>query len=328
MSFKLLIVRFSSIGDIVLTTPVMRCIHDQRPDIEIHYLTKKRFSAIIENNPYVNKVYSFEKKISYVIPALKSENYDLIIDLHKNLRSKYTIFSLKKPAFSFQKLNYEKWLMVNFKINRLPDKHIVDRYMQTAESLGVVNDGKGLDFFIQKDQEIDIITRFPSLSEGYTAFVIGGNHNTKIFPADMVATVSRSLQLPVVLLGGKEDVQRGNLIEDLSPGKVINTCGKLSLMESASMVKQASAVISNDTGLMHIAAAFNKPIVSVWGNTIPEFGMYPYLQNETKSMIAEVKDLNCRPCSKLGYKECPLKHFNCMRLQNTDQIASVVNHLE
>jgi ADP-heptose:LPS heptosyltransferase len=105
-------------------------------------------------------------------------------------------------------------------------------------------------------------------------------------------------------------------------------CGKLSLMESASFVRQSTAVISNDTGLMHIAAAFNKPIVSVWGNTIPEFGMYPYLRPETPSMIAEVKGLKCRPCSKLGYKECPLKHFNCMRQQNIDVIASFVNNLD
>lgn len=327
MSFKLLIIRFSSIGDIVLTTPVIRCIHEQRPDIEIHYLTKKRFSAIVDSNPYVNKVYTFEKQLAEVIPLLKTERHDFIIDLHNNLRSKYTLLSIKRPYHSFNKLNFEKWLMVTFKINKLPKVHIVERYVKTAESLRIVNDGKGLEFFIPKEHEIKIDSSFPKLSGGFIAFVIGGNHNTKIFPADMVAEVCRSLEQPVVLLGGKEDAERGQIIENLSEGNVTNLCGKLTLMESASMVRQSTTVVTNDTGLMHIAAAFNKPIVSIWGNTIPEFGMYPYMKSETQSLIAEVKGLSCRPCSKIGYRECPLKHFNCMRQQNVNEIISFVNQI-
>jgi ADP-heptose:LPS heptosyltransferase len=197
--------------------------------------------------------------------------------------------------------------------------------MKTVAHLGVKNDGKGLDFFIPQNEEVDIKKEFPQLANGYTGFVIGGNHNTKILPADMVADVIISLTMPVVLLGGKEDFERGNIICELTGGKAINLCGKYSLMGSGSIVKQADAIISNDTGLMHIAAAFNKLIVSVWGNTIPEFGMYPYLQSGTPSMIAEVKNLQCRPCSKLGYKECPLKHFNCMRMQDVGAIAGFVN---
>ncbi len=327
MSFKLLIIRFSSIGDIVLTTPVIRCIHEQKPEIEIHFLTKKRFAPIVESNPNISKVHSFNKQLSEVIPDLKKEKFDIIIDLHRNLRSHYVLLSLNRPHHTFNKLNIEKWLMVKLKINKLPRIHIVDRYLQAVKDLKIVNDGKGLDFFIPDDEEVDI-TGFPELRAGYYAFVIGGNHNTKILPADMVAEVCRKLNKPVVLLGGKDDVASGSIIENLTAGKTINMCGKLSLMESASFVRQSTAVISNDTGLMHIAAAFNKPIVSIWGNTIPEFGMYPYLRPETPSMIAEVKGLKCRPCSKLGYKECPLKHFNCMRQQNIDVIASFVNNLD
>ncbi len=285
MSFKLLIIRFSSIGDIVLTTPVIRCIHEQRPDIEIHYLTKKRFSAIVDNNPFIIKVYSFDKNLDEVIPDLKKENYDFITDLHKNIRSTYVLRSLNKPHRSFNKLNFEKWLMVNFKINRLPHIHIVDRYLEAAKDLNIVNDKKGLDFFIPSDQEIDITSRFPRLISGYVAFVIGGNHKTKIFPADMVAEVCRRLNKPVVLLGGNEDAERGRNIEDLTDGIALNLCGKLSLMESASLVRQSDVVISNDTGLMHIAAAFNKPTVSIWGNTIPEFGMYPILMKKPLHLL-------------------------------------------
>lgn len=325
MALKLLVVRFSSIGDIVLTSPVVRCLKQQLPDVEIHFLTKRRFAQITESNPYITKVYSFDHSLREVIPALRSVKYDHIIDLHNNMRSHRTILALSRPAHSFNKLNIEKWLIVRFKVNRLPKVHIVDRYLKTVAHLGIRNDGKGLDFFIPEKDDVDIKNEYPQLAGGYTGFVIGGNHNTKILPADMVADVINSLLTPVVLLGGSEDSERGNIIAGLTKGKAINLCGKYSLMGSASIVKQADAIISNDTGLMHIAAAFNKPIVSVWGNTIPEFGMYPYLPDGTPSLIAEVNNLKCRPCSKLGYKECPLKHFNCMRMQDTRRIADFVN---
>jgi ADP-heptose:LPS heptosyltransferase len=327
MALKLLVVRFSSIGDIVLTSPVVRCIKQQLPATEIHFLTKRKYATITESNPHISKVYSFHQNLSEVIPALREEKYDHIIDLHNNIRSHRIIWSLSCPARSFNKLNIEKWLMVRFKVKRLPDVHIVDRYLKTVAHLGVENDGRGLEFFIPQKDELDIKSEYPELTSGYTGFAIGGNHNTKILPADMVADIVSSLTMPVVLLGGKEDFERGNIIAELTGGKAINLCGKYSLMGSASIVKQADTIISNDTGLMHIAAAFNKPIVSVWGNTIPEFGMYPYLPAGTPSLIAEVNNLKCRPCSKIGYKECPLRHFNCMRMQDTRGIGAFINGL-
>jgi ADP-heptose:LPS heptosyltransferase len=325
MALKLLVIRFSSIGDIVLTSPVVRCLSQQLENAEVHYLTKKRYAMIMESNPFVSKVYSYEKSLSDVLPMLRAEKYDHIIDLHNNLRSHRVMYSLLRRSKSFNKLNIEKWLMVRFKVNRLPKVHIVDRYLDAAANLGVVNDGKGLDFFIPEKERVDISTNYPALLNGFLSFVIGGNHNTKILPADMVADIISKIDIPVVLLGGKEDALRAGIITGLTHGKALDLCGKLKLMESASMVQQSKAVITNDTGLMHIAAAFNKPIVSVWGNTIPEFGMYPYLPAGTPSLVTEVKNLNCRPCSKLGYKECPLKHFNCMRMQDVGAIAGFVN---
>lgn len=328
MSLKLLIIRFSSIGDIVLTTPVIRCVHEQLKGVEIHYLTKKRYANILENNPYVSKVYSIEKELEEVIPQLKKERYDHIIDLHKNLRSFKILFSLTRPFTTFNKLNFEKWLLVRFKINWMPNVHIVDRYLKTVNFLKVVNDNKGLDFFIPDTDRIDIAADYSILNNGFIAFVIGGNHNTKIFPADMVAGTIKQLKLPVVLLGGKEDYERGEEACKLAGKGVINLCGRLNLMQSAAFVEQSTVVITNDTGLMHIAAAFKKPVVSIWGNTVPAFGMYPYINETVPSLIAEVKDLGCRPCSKLGYQKCPLGHFNCMRLQEINSIANFTNRIQ
>ncbi len=169
----------------------------------------------------------------------------------------------------------------------------------------------------------------PVLLKGYVSIVIGGQHETKILPAEKLVSVISKINYPVVLLGDDGDRGRGEqVIQQLSNSKVFNACGKYTLDQSASIIQQSLAVISNDTGLMHIAAALQKPIVSIWGNTIPEFGMYPYFpENSRSSIISEVKNLKCRPCSKLGYKKCPKKHFKCMMLQDEIFISKSIHDL-
>lgn len=309
---KILIVRFSSIGDIVLTTPVVRCVKQQLKDAEVHYLTKQSFFSVIEHNPYVDKFYTIKDSVNEVISQLKKENYDYIIDLHHNIRTLKLKKSLGKKSFSFNKLNWEKFLLVTFKINRLPKKHIVDRYLETVASLGVKNDYRGLDYFINEKDVFNISEQLAfNFQNGYNVLVIGGSYYTKQIPLNKLKEITEKSTLPLVLLGGKEDAELGEKLYQLHPEKTINFCGKLKINQSASVVQQAKKVITSDTGLMHIAAAYKKEIISLWGNTIPEFGMGPYLADK-KSQILEVKYLSCRPCSKLGYKKCPKGHFNCM----------------
>jgi len=308
---KILIIRFSSIGDIVLTTPVVRCLKKQL-NAEIHYLTKTSFKGILQNNPYVDCVYAIDKEVdSSLIQRLRGQDFDFVVDLHHNLRSLRLKRILKRPSASFSKLNIQKWLLVNFKINRMPDIHIVDRYLKTVEHLGVENDYKGLDYFIPETSNVDLQQLPKKQSEGYVALVIGGQHATKMMPVKKLIEICQKLQEPVVLLGGPEDADRGEEIFKVVGDKVFNACGKFKLDQSASLVQQARWVITHDTGLMHIAAAYKKQIISVWGNTVPELGMYPYMSNP-KSKIVEVKDLSCRPCSKIGYSKCPKEHFKCM----------------
>jgi ADP-heptose:LPS heptosyltransferase len=315
---KFLIIRFSSIGDIVLTTPVIRCLKQQVPGAEVHYLTKKSYAAIVESNPYVDKVHVLEDDLQALIRKLRAEGYDELIDLHGNLRTARVKFALTAHAYSFPKLNLEKWLMVRFKINRLPDIHIVDRYISTLNHVGVTNDGKGLDYFIPAADEVDI-SMLPSPQ--YTGIVIGAAHATKKLPIQKLLELTQKIKGTIVLLGGKEDAETGEQIRNADPQRIFNACGKFNLNQSASLVKQAGSIISHDTGLMHIAAAFNKPVVSVWGNTIPGFGMYPYSGHREHAYRAEVLGLSCRPCSKIGYDKCPHGHFKCMVHQDLDKIA-------
>ncbi|MCB0806257.1 MAG: glycosyltransferase family 9 protein [Bacteroidales bacterium] len=323
---KILVIRFSSIGDIVLTTPVVRCLKQQLPEAEIHFVTKSFFLPVLKANPYIDKIYSIREKIEEVIPDLKMENYDHIIDLHKNFRSKGVILKLKKPASSFDKINLQKWMAVNLKINSLPNIHIVDRYFEAVKRLGIKNDQKGLDYFIPEEDEIKRESLPEFFRKSYIAWVIGGKHNTKIFPKEKIIETIQKSRKPVILLGGPEDKEKGDSIQITIGSTVFNAAGKYNINQSASLVQQADFVITNDTGLMHVAAAFKKPIVSLWGNTIPEFGMYPYLPGcEENSIILEIKGLSCRPCSKLGFKKCPKGHFKCMQEIETDEIIRSID---
>jgi ADP-heptose:LPS heptosyltransferase len=322
---KFLILRFSSIGDIVLTTPVIRCLKQQVQGAEVHYALKKNFGDTLKHNPYIDKTFFLEDNLSSLIAELKKEKYDYIIDLHHNQRTFFIKLRLGVKSFSFNKLNFKKWLLVNFKINRLPDISIVDRYMETVKSFGIKNDGKGLDYFISTEDESVLQTLPENFHQGYVAFVIGAKHFTKQLPAEKIISICNKVSSLIILLGGKEDIEKGRLISE-SAVNIYNAAGKFSLNQSAAIIKHAKKVITHDTGLMHIAAAFKKEIISVWGNTVPEFGMAPhYGAAEIKNSRFEIQNLKCRPCSKIGYEKCPLGHFKCMMLHDETEIANAAN---
>lgn len=319
---KILVVRFSSIGDVVLTTPIVRCLKTQLPNATIHFITKKNFISIIENNPNIEKIFTIQSSINEVIDELKKEKYDWVIDLHKNVRTLALKQKLKAASKSFPKMNIEKWVLVKFKIDRMPKLHIVDRYFETVKHLGVVNDLKLCDFFINEQSKVNITTTF-SLNEGFVAIAIGAQFATKRLPFEKLIEIISLLSAPIILVGGPMDKELAEQILSHFPSKNIkNACGGFSLQQSASIVQQAKVLLTNDTGLMHIASCFEVPIVSVWGNTVPALGMYPYFPQKSHLFsIHEVEGLNCRPCSKIGFKECPKGHFKCMNLQDSLEIS-------
>ena len=312
---KLLIIRFSSIGDMVLTTPAIRCLKKQKPEIEIHYLTKKVFNPVIEANPYIDKIHLLDNSLRSVIEDLKSENFDFIVDLHRNIRSRIVISRLQKPSAAFPKLNAYKWLLVNTKINLLPDIHIVHRYLKALQKLRIRYDGQGLDYVIPEKDRLDLSQILPDdFQNGYMLVVVGGKHNTKQIPEHKLVDICNQAKYPVVIAGGDEDRYMADEISKKLEVPGYNACGKYSINGSAYLVQQSAVVLTPDTGLMHIAAAFHKPLVTMWGNTVPDFGMYPFLPDEKQDSyrILEIKDLNCRPCSKIGFERCPKGHFRCM----------------
>ena len=325
---KILVLRFSSIGDIVLTTPVPRALKVQL-DAEVHYGTKPQYAPLLTENPYIDRVHTLSGSLTELIRCLRQERYDAIVDLHHNLRTTLIIARLGVKSYRFDKINLAKWLMVNFKIDRLPNMHIVDRYLATLEPLGVKPDTLGLDYFIPEKDEVERDWLPETHRAGYVAYAIGAQHHTKKLPVDRMIELCDRINKPIVLLGDKNDFDTGEqvarffarggeesadrepaLLELNKKTVIYNACGKFNLNQSASLVRQADYVFTHDTGLMHIAAAFKKRVYSIWGNTIPRFGMYPY---RTRFTVLENNRLRCRPCSKIGYAKCPQGHFKCMR---------------
>lgn len=325
MKVKFLVIRFSSIGDIVLTTPVIRGLKQQVKNAEIHFVTKAEHAVLMSSNPYLDKLHLLGKSMSELIHELQKEHFDYIIDLHQNYRSNKIRRRLNVQTFAFNKLNWQKFLITCFKVNRLPENHVVDRYLQTVEIFDVKSDGKGLDFFIAPGDEFAREELPPLFQNGYVAFVIAGTYSTKKLSSDMVSRICQNINYPVILLGGSTENEEGEKVLSQSKGNVLNYAGKISLGQSASLLRDARLVLSNDTGLMHIAAAYHKKILSFWGNTIPEFGMYPYRADSASKML-EVKGLKCRPCSKLGYNKCPRKHFKCMEHIDADLVMEWVSN--
>lgn len=330
---RILILRFSSIGDIVLTTPVIRCLKQQL-NATIHFATKKQYRFLVADNPYIDHFHLLEGSHKDYVKQLKKEQFDYIIDLHSNTRTRLIKWALKGKSFTFNKLNWQKLLLVKLHINKLPKTHIVDRYIETVIPLGIENDEKGLDYFIPHKDEVEPHWLPEPYQNDFVAFAIGGQHATKQLPINKIIELCDRINRPIILLGGKADLKLGdevanffssdatsNSTEDTLRNElnkrtiVFNGCGKFNLNQSASIVKQASYVFTHDTGMMHIAAAFKKDVFSIWGNTVPEFGMYPY---QTRFTIFEVPNLSCRPCSKIGFKKCPKGHFKCMNNQKFD----------
>ena len=314
---KILVIRFSSMGDIIYTTPVVRCLKKQLPGAEIHFLTKPAFKYIYDDNPYVDKLLLLKESLSDTISEIKAEGYDYIIDLHNNLRTSIIKLRTGIKSSTYKKQRLRKWLSLKFDLRLVPPIHLVERYLKTVAFLGVKNDDQPIDYYLKAHHRLDELLP-PSHQENYIAFVIGATHFTKRMPNHKIISICREIGKPVVLLGGNDVKANGDEVAANSPN-VYNACGVTSLDESVFLVSKARSVIGFDTGLTHIAEAFDVPIVSIWGGTVPELlGVQPY--KVKKALVAGI-ELPCRPCSKFGLEKCPLGHFKCMNEMPEDRIV-------
>lgn len=304
---KFLIIRFSSIGDIVLTTAVLRAIREKYPEAEVHYLTKESMKSVLENHPNIHYLWTWENRLP---DGLKQISFDAIFDLHHNLRTFLAKRQLQGPKYVFRKETWNRFLLVQFGIKRtIP--HVVSRYLKTLKPIGIEGDFP-LDFPIH--ESTDPARRIPELRgvTHYRVMVMGAAHVTKMIPLTKMESWMNDQQT-WVLLGGKQEQNKAELLAKKNPHHWLSLAGKLTIQESAWVMKYAQHVVVGDTGMMHIASALQVPTTIIWGGTTPELGMGPWMN--PNAINIEVENLDCRPCSKMGKNQCPKGHFKCMMNQ-------------
>ena len=314
---KFLVIRFSSIGDILLCTPVFRLLKLKFPHAEIHFVTKADFSNLLNGNKNIDHVFSWENKSDRI--ELYSNQYDAIIDLHANLRSlQLKLRFWNMPHLTLKKKSISKWLFTLTKSNIFNVSHIVDRYIDALKYYEIKNDFEGLDFICESESN-----NIKNLPENYICLVLGGTYLTKRIPQEkIIELISKSENHNFVLIGGKYEFELGEQIFHHFQDRILNFSGKISIQESAIVLKNSKVVVSGDTGMAHLASALGKPIAMLWGNTDLGYGMGPVNRQNVEIQNFVVENLSCRPCSKLGFDTCPQGHFKCMLQQNMDDVSN------
>lgn len=323
---KALIIPGANIADVVFATPVIRALKVQLDDLELHVLADISSAFTLDENPYVDHIHFCQQSGWKDYQRLKSESFDFVVNFNEGWRATWLALLLNVKTYALDNLRLKQWLMVNLKIDKLPNMHLVRRMFESLEPLQVKPDELGLDFFIpEKDKVLKEWLPEP-FREGYLVFCINARYNTRKLTVDRIIELCDKINRPIILLGTKEDADTAEVVSlFFSKGvsinyeegllqlnkrtTVYNACGKFNFNQMASVIKQSRAVFTFDNEFISVASAFRKEIIGLWGNTILLFGRYPY---RTKFTVLENNRISCRPCTSKGYDKCPKGHFKCM----------------
>lgn len=333
---KTLFIRMSSIGDIILTTPALRSFKKKFPRSRLDFIVRREFAELLRHNPYIDNLYEFNTQtglagLQKLCERLKPAGYDLIVDAHNNLRSRY--IRKRVPSRKTVRINKRiipRFFLVNFKWQIYKDNvHVVDRYMEPLRSFGVVNDNKGLELHIPRETTANIAGEFRKIKSERTtiaALCPSAKHYTKRwlkeYYVELAGKLVKDFNAYIIMLGGPEDrAYCEDMRRLIGEEHVINVAGEVTLLQSAAILDHCDVVVTNDTGLMHIAVARQRNVVAIFGSTVKEFGFFPYGLNST---VVEHPDLPCRPCTHIGLHKCPKKHFRCMKEVTPDMVFDAV----
>ncbi len=319
---KILIICFDDLGKVILASPLVRCIKQQIQDVELHFLTSRKLACVPESNPYITKTYMLDESELLMMHELEIEAYDLLIDLQNNHLSNKVKHQLANKHFTVPVQLFKEWVYTNLHINLLANTHFVQNSFTAIAKLNVLNDGKGLDYFIPAKDELKQSDIPAAHSYGFIGIIIHAPKNTQQLPVHHLQELCRLIDYPIILLGSSNEKSFGDAIASVDDIRIYNSCGKFNIHETAALINRAKLIISQDSGYMQMAAAFKKQVISIWGSSSPVLNSLPYFGNSNITHHSfEVKELGCRPCHKNGYGACPKKHFKCMELQDVQAIA-------
>ncbi|HHS12165.1 MAG TPA: lipopolysaccharide heptosyltransferase II [bacterium] len=326
---RILIIRLGALGDVLLTTPLVRSLRSRFPHAEIDFLCKTAAAPLVADNPYITRVLSFQTgrsgSLGKTIRRVRKKRYDVIVDLQGNIRSiVISLLSRCLRCIRSKHFRMRRWFLVKWHLDLYSEIIPVPcRHLKAAAPLGVRDDREGLDLFVEKEAAKAVQKMKERYShhhpEGLIALAPGAGRATKRWPADRYGAAARCFEEKgwgIVMLGGEDDretcqIAAGFLKDPLIPA------GNASLSETAAWIAAVRLLITNDTGVMHMAAALRTPIVALFGPTTRHFGFMPF---RSKARVVET-DLPCRPCSCHGTDTCPRGHFNCMMTISVENVV-------
>jgi heptosyltransferase-2 len=340
---KILIIRFSSLGDVVLTSPLISSLKKRFPEHQIDFLVRDQYSELVRFNPNLSKIITFnvEEGLSGLWKLRKkiiSEKYDIIFDIHNNIRSRFILYGYGIPLFSksrilkINKNQFIRFLLVHFKINLYPKppqkiRKVWQKYVLTGQPLGINYAGNKIELFFTLEEEnfAENYLKKHKLKEKFIVVAPGAKHVTKRWPPDffvrLIKKLNLELDLRFLLIGGSEDEKiEKEILNDIDSDRVVSIIGKTSILQTAALIKRASCFIGNDSGLLHIASAFRVPTIAIFGSTVEAFGFFPENPN---AIVVENQGLKCRPCTHIGRKNCPQRHFKCLNEIEVEKILHI-----
>ena len=345
---KILIIRLSSIGDIILTTPLIRALRKRFPEAVIDFVVKEQFLDLVRTNPHLSSVIVFDHtkgftELRRIKRLIRREQYDIILDIHRNFRSFYLrTFSGAGTATHYHKYYLRRLLLVWFGINTFRTiEPVYKRYFYAALPFGIVPDDEGTELYVPDlitDRVRHVLEKSSFRSAGgrpafggkeqpLVVLCPGAGFATKRWFPDGFAKVGdyfiQRYGAFVCIAGSNQDEAVCREVQRLMYGYSEQCAGMFTLLESAALLKQASLVVTNDTGLMHIAESQKRPLVALFGSTSRELGYYPFSEN---SFVIE-KDILCRPCTHNGRDTCPKKHFDCMMTITPEEVIEAAEQL-
>jgi heptosyltransferase-2 len=330
LSPDILVVRFSAIGDILLTTPLLRAIRAKWPGARVTLLTKRQYVPLVSDNPNVSEVFGIapQDRVRDVVRLIRRVEYTHILDLQGGLRTAPLRLLAGGPWSGYSHRRLARALLIRFKRNRY-EEHVPvpERYFEAAADLGVLPDGGPPEFFLNPAAHEKAAAWLARAGVGtrrpFVTIAPGAAHATKRWPAQHWIKLVRQIAntgADVVALGGPEDSAVGAEIAARGGTHVASAAGELTLQETGAVLKRAAALICGDTGVMHMATGVGIPVVALFGPTVRQFGFFPY--NAHASVVE--RNLHCRPCSSHGTDECPLEHHLCMREIQPDMVLATL----
>jgi heptosyltransferase-2 len=333
---RILILRLSSIGDILLSTPFIRQTRIRFPEATIDFVVKKQFLELIKFNPHLNKIYEYDpqqkfKGLLSLGLELRDKKYHYVFDLHNNPRTKIlSALSRHENRYKISKDKLKRFLLVKLKLNLYSEiTTIPDRYLRTGKILGITDDHKSLEIYWKNETEfyINSLLKENGITSRFITLAPGAGYFTKKWPlekySDLITKILKDTNFYILILGSSiEQPYLSNLIKD---DRILNLAGKISLSEAAAILSRSTVLVSNDSGLMHMSTAVKTPVIALFGSTVKELGFFPYLAD---AVALENKGLKCRPCSHLGRNKCPKKHFKCMNDITVDNVFDQIQYIE